>query len=322
MDITHTLANAGGFEEVEFRVAALNGPSAVSPWSNVALFKCEPPGYLHFTTFPMLDWSPSPSPQEPQSQQGREFCKPQWYVVQRKPHNAQPESEWQEVCRGTQTSCDVTAVGSPPIKHYFCGDNTYDFRVGSLCAGVVMSTTWKLLQNITGTFTWDPSSCYKTNLSDNNHIATGVSGNNATTVWTTQCITNGSVAVARITLIKRKRYTGCSTPCIGVVGPAITSTPPSGNIYDKEGFWGFNLGNRTYTWHNRKQQPSGDNRNGYDSTPDGTVITVTVDMTHPDGGGMMSVRVGDCDRGVCCSGLPSPLRFAFSACCDHIIKIE
>ncbi|KAH3722533.1 hypothetical protein Pelo_18761 [Pelomyxa schiedti] len=309
MDITPEMVNSGG-SGVEFRVAALNGPSAPSPWSNVALFKCEPPGDLHITMFPTLDWSPPSPTTQP----------PQWYVVQRKPHNAPPESEWQEVCRGTQTSCDVTAVGSPPIRR---GDNSeYDFRVGSLCAGVVMSTTWKWLQNITGAFTWDPSSCYQTNLSDNNHIATGVSGNNSTTVWTTQCVTTGSVAVARITLIKRD--TTCSTPFIGVVGPAITSnqpTPPSGYIYSREGFWGFNLGNRT-TWHNGKQQPIGDSRNGCDNTPDGTVITVTVDMTHP-GGGTMSVRVGDCDRGVvCCSGLPSPLRFAFSACCGHVIKIE
>ncbi|KAH3744686.1 hypothetical protein Pelo_13928 [Pelomyxa schiedti] len=310
MDITHTLANAGGFEQVEFRVCALNGPSASSPWSNVALFKCEPPGDLHMTMFPMLDWSPPSPPTQP----------PQWYVVQRKPHNAPPESAWHEVCRGTQTSCDVTTIGSPPIR---CGDNgEYDFRVGSLCAGVVMSTTWKLLQSIiTGTFTWDPSSCYKTNLSDNNHIATGVCGNNSTTVWTTQCVTTGSVAVARITLIKRD--TTCSTPCIGVV--EITSnqpTPPSSHINSRQGFWGFNLASRNKTYHNGKQQPSGDNRNGYNNTPDGTVITVTVDMTHP-GGGTMSVRVGDCDRGVvCCSGLPSPLRFAFSACCGNTIKIE
>ncbi|KAH3722664.1 hypothetical protein Pelo_18630 [Pelomyxa schiedti] len=209
------------------------------------------------------------------------------------------------------------------IKDSRCGDNTYDFRVGSLCAGVVMSTTWKFLQSITGTFTWDPSSRYLTHLSDEDHIATGLSvSGSAATVWTTQCVTTGSVAVARITLIQI-----CLTPCIGVVGPAITSnqpTPLSGSINRSEGFWGFNLYNRNSTCHDRKPLPEGDHRNGCDNTPDGTVITVTVDMTHPGDGGMMSVRVGDCDRGVvCCTGLPSPLRFAFSACCGgHVIKIE
>ncbi|KAH3731337.1 hypothetical protein Pelo_17833 [Pelomyxa schiedti] len=267
-----------------------------------------------------LEWTPNPHGPRPSS-----FVIQSRRISNHNPHQqleTQPTEEgWAQagITKSSQQQEPPTSMDITP-EMVNSGGSGVEFRVGAL-NGPSASSPWSNVALFKRTFTWEPSSCYKTNLSDSNHIATGVSGNEVTTVWTTQCITTGSVAVARITLIK-KINTSCGTPCIGVVGPAITSTPPSGCIYNKEGFWGFNLGNRDNTWHNGKQQPNGDSRNGYDNTPDGTVITVTVDMTHP-GGGTMSVRVGDCYRdGVCCSGLPSPLRFAFSACCDHIIKIE
>ncbi|KAH3743560.1 hypothetical protein Pelo_15043 [Pelomyxa schiedti] len=168
--------------------------------------------------------------------------------------------------------------------------------------------------------TWDPASCFQVVLSDSNCTATST---DAFTVWTSQEITTGSLAVVNLRVMSRKST--CTSPCIGVAGKSLTGKgKPTDFVYKSVGFWGFNLAVvlPDKTRHNGKGQPQ-DPRYGYENTPTGALVTMIVDMTQSAQCGTMRVLVNGLDRGVCCTGLPSPLRVAFTACCGgHSIKLE
>lgn len=167
-------------------------------------------------------------------------------------------------------------------------------------------------------FSWEPSSAYKVELSNANCTARGTEGSDRhCAIWSSQTITGGVVTV-NLRVVKRR--SGCSNPCFGVVGPScISRGTPTCSIFNLEGFWGFNLCHRYRGYRNGGQVLQEADMYGYDDTPDGTVVRMTVDMNQRS----MQFAVNGIDRGVFCTGLPSHLWVAFSACCgEHIVTLE